>query len=53
MVDCLLEFLSYSTVVLYIGIMKVRGFQLKIITPKPAWYLLPESLGVLVRHSQA
>jgi len=28
--------LSYSTVVLYIGIMKVWGFWPKIITPKPA-----------------
>jgi len=28
--------LSYSTVVLYIGIMKVYGFWPKIITPKPA-----------------
>ena len=28
--------LSYSTVVLYIGIMKVRGFWPKIIIPKPA-----------------
>ena len=27
---------SYSTVVLYIGIMKVWGFWPKIITPKPA-----------------
>ena len=28
--------ISYSTVVLYIGIMKVRGFWPEIITPKPA-----------------
>ena len=33
--------------------MKVRGFQPQIITPKPAWYLLSDSLRVLVRHSQA
>ena len=45
--------LSYSTVVLYIGINKVWGFWPKIITPKPAWYLLSDSLGALVRHSQA
>ena len=30
--------LSYNTVVLYIGIMKVRGFWPQIITPKPTWY---------------
>ena len=29
-------YLSYSMVVLYIGIMKVRGFWPEIITPKPA-----------------
>ena len=44
--------LSYSTVVLYIGIMKVWGFWPEIITPKPAWYLLSGTLGVLVRLSQ-
>ena len=45
--------ISYSTVVLYIGIMKVRGFWPEIITPKQAWYLLSDTLGVLVRLSQA
>ena len=44
---------SYSTVVLYIGIMKVWGFWPEIITRKPAWYLLSGTLGVLVRLSQA
>ena len=34
-----------------IGIMKIREFWPQII-PKPAWYLLSNSLGVLVRHSQ-
>ena len=44
---------SYSTAVLYIGIMKVWEFWPKIISPKPAWYLLSDSLRLLVRHSQA
>ena len=30
-------YVSYSTVVLYVGIMKVRGFWPQIITPKPAF----------------
>jgi len=33
--------------------MKVKGFWPQIITPKPAWYLLSNSLGALVRHNQA
>jgi len=45
--------ISYSMVVLYIGIMKVWGFWPEIITQKPAWYLLSDTLGVLVRLSQA
>ena len=32
--------------------MKVWGFWPKIISPIPARYLLSDSLGVLVRHSQ-
>ena len=45
--------LSYSTVVLYLGIMIVWGFWPEIITQKPALYLLSDTLGVLVRLSQA
>jgi len=41
----------YTTNMVYIGIMKVRGFWPKIITPKPPWYLLSDSLGALVMHS--
>jgi len=48
-----LEALSYSTVVLYIGIMKVRKFRPEIITPRPARYLLSNSLGIMVRYSKA
>jgi len=47
------QFLPYSTVVLCIGIMKVRGFWSQIITLNPAWYLLSHSLRAFVRHSQA
>ena len=50
--ELLMAILPYH-IVQYIGIMKVRGFWPKIISPKPAWYLLPKGLGVLVRQSQA
>ena len=43
---------SYSTVVLYIGIMKVRGFWPQMITPKPAWYLLYDRSIVLWNESE-
>jgi len=42
-------YISYSTV----GIMKVWGFWPTIINPKPAWYLLSDTFGVLFRLSQA
>ena len=45
--------LSYSTVVLYVGIIKVLGFLPKNPTYKPAKYLLCDSMAALVRHSQA
>jgi len=41
---------SYSTVVLYIGINKVWGF---LPTKKSVKYLLSDSTTALVRHSQA
>ena len=44
---------SYSTVVQYVGIMKIWRFWPEIITPKPARYLLSDTLGVLARYSQA
>ena len=45
--------LSYSTVVLYIGINKVWGFLPKNPTYKSTKYLLSNSIAALVRHSQA
>ena len=45
--------LSYSMVVLYIGIIKVRGFLPKNPTNKSTKYLLSDSMAALVRHSQA
>ena len=44
---------SYSTVVLYIGINKVWGFMPKNPTKKSAKYLLSDRMTALVRHSQA
>ena len=48
-----ITYLSYSIVVLYIGIMKVRDFLPQNIAPKPSFYLLCDIKVVLVRHSQA
>jgi len=51
---CILKlFLSYSTVVLYIGINKVWGFLPKNPTYKSTKCLLSDSMAALVRHSQA
>ena len=45
--------ISYSMVVLYIGINKVWDFLPKNPTKKSAKYLLSDSMAALVRHSQA
>ena len=47
------KFISHSTVVLYMGIIKVWGFLPKNSTYKSAKCLLSDSMAALVRHSQA
>jgi len=42
--------LSYSTIVLYIGIKKVWGFLPKNSIKKSAKYLLSDSMAALVKH---
>ena len=52
-INAIKQLLSYSMVVLYIGIDKVWGFLPKNPIKKSAKYLLFDSMAALVRHSQA